>query len=339
MKRVVVLCFLAGLCLFTLVIAYSGAGEVWKAAESAGWATCLVVLARSVAVATDGLAWRLLFPVGRRISRSLAVLLRWIREATNQLLPVAQVGGDFIGARLATFWGHDGALSGASVVVDVAIQAGTQFLFAVVGLLILVALEGSSDLVGYISLGLLVAALGLIGFFAVQRREGSRLVAGLLRRVAGGRDGLGVAAIDRLYGQLGGIYARKRGIALCTAIHMAVWIFASVEVWVSLRFMGHPVTAAQAIVIESLGQAVRGAAFAIPGALGVQEGGFVALCAIFGIPAGPALALSLVKRVADLALGVPGLLAWQAIEGRRILGRARADSAPAADGKLAEAGR
>jgi hypothetical protein len=32
-----------------------------------------------------------------------------------------------------------------------------------------------------------------------------------------------------------------------------------------------------------------------------------------------ALALALVKRIAELVLGVPGLLAWQALEGRRLV--------------------
>ena len=71
-------------------------------------------------------------------------------------------------------------------------------------------------------------------------------------------------------------------------------------------------------MIESLIDAVRGAAFAVPGALGAQEGGLIVLCALFGIPPDQALALSLVKRVADLALGLPGLLAWQIAEGRRL---------------------
>jgi hypothetical protein len=61
--------------------------------------------------------------------------------------------------------------------------------------------------------------------------------------------------------------------------------------------------------------AVRGAAFAVPGALGAQEGGLIVLCAMFGIPPEAALALSLVKRIPDVVLGVPGLLAWQAMEG------------------------
>ena len=92
-----------------------------------------------------------------------------------------------------------------------------------------------------------------------------------------------------------------------------------------LHFMGYPVSFAEAVVIESLSQAVRGAAFAIPGGIGVQEGGFVAICALFGIPAGPAVALSLVKRVADLAIGLPGLAVWQWIEARRAFGRGAPD--------------
>jgi putative membrane protein len=168
---------------------------------------------------------------------------------------------------------------------------------------------------------MVIAAAALAGFFIVQRREGGRLVGALLRRAAGGREWLGVAAIERLYERLGAIYANRRGVAASAAIHMAVWFFGAVEVWVALYAMGHPVSISEAIVIESLGQAVRGAAFAVPGALGVQEGGFIALCALFGVPAGPALALSLVKRVPDLVLGLPGLLAWQSLEGRRVFGR------------------
>src|SRR5207244_728287 len=66
----------------------------------------------------------------------------------------------------------------------------------------------------------------------------------------------------------------------------------------------------------SLAQAVRGAAFAVPVALGAQEGGLIALCGLFNIPAEAALALSLVKRFADLGVGVPGLLLWHRIEAK-----------------------
>ncbi len=87
--------------------------------------------------------------------------------------------------------------------------------------------------------------------------------------------------------------------------------------------MGYQLDFGDAVIIESLMHAVRGAAFAVPGALGAQEGGLIVLCAIFGMPPEAALALSLVKRIPDLVIGVPGLS-----PGRRW--RAGISTAPAA---------
>ncbi len=76
------------------------------------------------------------------------------------------------------------------------------------------------------------------------------------------------------------------------------------------------------MVIEALGLAVRGAAFMIPGALGVQEGGFVLVCGLFGISPELALALSLVKRLRDVAFGVPSLGRGWCWSGRAVRRRA-----------------
>ena len=40
---------------------------------------------------------------------------------------------------------------------------------------------------------------------------------------------------------------------------------------------------------------------------------------LLGIPGEIALALSLVRRVRELALGIPGLAAWQFLEARHLL--------------------
>ena len=97
--------------------------------------------------------------------------------------------------------------------------------------------------------------------------------------------------------------------------------------------MGHTVPYSTALVIESLGQAVRGAAFVVPGGIGVQEGGFVALCAVFGIPAPVAVALSLVKRFPEIVLGLPGLFIWQGLETRHLLGGRSARKTSPASGE------
>lgn len=57
--------------------------------------------------------------------------------------------------------------------------------------------------------------------------------------------------------------------------------------------------------------AVRSAGFAVPGALGVQEGGFILVGGLFGVGPDLALALSMVKRLRELIVGCSGLLLWQ----------------------------
>ena len=78
--------------------------------------------------------------------------------------------------------------------------------------------------------------------------------------------------------------------------------------------MGVPIGLGDALVLESLSHAVRSAAFIVPGALGIQEAGLIALGALIGIDAQTALALSLVKRAREIAFGAPALLAWQVLE-------------------------
>lgn len=55
-------------------------------------------------------------------------------------------------------------------------------------------------------------------------------------------------------------------------------------------------------------QALQSAAFIVPGALGVQEGGFVAIGAVVGLSAEVALVASLVRRVRQVAVSLPVLL-------------------------------
>jgi hypothetical protein len=54
----------------------------------------------------------------------------------------------------------------------------------------------------------------------------------------------------------------------------------------------------------------------------VQEGGYVVVGSLLGIPGDAAFALSLISRVRELILGIPGLVVWQFTEARRVL-RAR----------------
>ena len=318
-KRAGVVAWLGGIAALIGLATWSGLGAVGQAVSSVGWGILLVVLARAVALAVAGLGWWLLFPSKMRPQLRTCVLLRFVREATNVLLPLAQVGGDLIGAGLLTLYAVPGALAAASVIVDVLIQAATQFLFAIFGLLALVALEANQALARSAAVGIAIAALMLAGFYLAQRRGGQRILRAIVSRLAGDREWRVLGTIDAVYQNLGMIYAARSNVVASAVVHLGGWAIGVAEVAIVFAFMGHPVSIGEALVIESLLHAVRGAAFAIPSALGAQEGALVVLCAAFGIPPEQAIALSLVKRAADLVLGVPGLLGWQMLEWGRLL--------------------
>src|SRR5436190_15796212 len=306
--------WLLGIAALVGLTIWSGPLAVAHAAASVGWGILLLVLVRSITVSIAGMGWWLLFPPSLRT----CVLLRFMREGGNVLLPFAQIGGDLVGARVLTFYGVGGALSGASVIADVLVQATTQFLFACLGLIVLVALGADDTLARLAALGLAIAALMLGGFFMAQRSGGQQTLRWAVRPLtAKGTWGV-LGTVDAVYENLSLIYAARARVLAAGAVQLAGWIVGVGETLIALALMGRPIGMAQALVIESLLHAIRGAAFIVPGALGVQEGGLVLLCAIFAIPPEQAIALSLVRRAVDVVLGTPSLLAWQMLEWKRL---------------------
>jgi len=314
-RQATLVVWFVGLSVLIALTLWYGADHVGAAMVSAGWAAAAVVIARIGAVAIAGGGWWLLFRPGQRPSLWLCVGLRFVREGANALLPLAQIGGDFIGARCLALRGVRGALAAASVIVDVLLQATSQLAFAIIGLTLLVSMGGNELVVWPIAVGVALALPALGGFLLVQGELGRRFVKKVLSMFAGDRGWLVFGAIDELFAQLDALYSNRAGLLRSVTWHLVGWFVGATEVFIVLNAMGYPLDFGDAVIIESLMHAVRGASFAIPGALGAQEGGLIVLCAIFGIPPEAALALSLVKRIPDLVIGVPGLLVWQAMEG------------------------
>ena len=318
-KQAGVVAWLIGIAALVAVTIWSGLDAVGHAVANVGWGIFLVVMVRGVTVSVAGMGWWLLFPSKMRPQFQTCISLRFIREAINVLLPMAQIGGDLIGTGLLTLYGVQVALAAASVIVDVLLQAATQFVFAMIGLVSLIALGADATLAWAAMLGLGLASLMLAGFYLAQGRGGQRILHIGLNRLAGDRKWSVLGTIDAVYRNLAEIYEARSKLVGSLVVHMVGWILGVAEVLIVFAFIGSPISLAEALVIESLLHAIRGAAFAIPSALGAQEGGLVLPCAVFGIPTEQAIALSLVKRAADLGLGMPGLIGWQVLEWKHLM--------------------
>jgi len=291
---------------------------VLRTMADVGGGLALVVLVRGVILAACGLAWWCLLRGLAAVRVPIVMGLRTVGEAVNVLLPVAAVGGDVVRALLLNFRGVAGGVAAASTLVDLLLQAAAQALFALIGVALLMQVAGGTELASWAARGVGIAALALGGFYAAQRFGGARLIErgfdALARRWPATAPGSGI----RLHGSLQAIYADRPAIAAAFSLHELAWLLGALETWFALWLMGMPVNVPAALILESLTQALRAAAFPVPSGLGVQEGGFIALGALFGIPPEAALALSFVKRVPDLAIGLPGLLAWYWLEFHRL---------------------
>jgi glycosyltransferase 2 family protein len=113
------------------------------------------------------------------------------------------------------------------------------------------------------------------------------------------------------------------------SLHLFCWIAGTIEAWFALRLLGSGLPFKTVLVIESLLYGVRTFAVVIPNAVGIQEGAYVLIGAGFGLTPQIALALSLVKRARDLAIGLPALGAWQIVEGGRLWRRGKTGGVPA----------
>jgi putative membrane protein len=305
---VVVLC--CGLTAGVLLVVYYDLGAVGDALGAVGWSGVAAICAVHAGfVGLLGAAWRL-----QATGAGLPVFAwaRLIRDAGGDVLPLSQVGGYAMGARAAALRGVPAPLAVASTVTDVTLETVSQLAYTAVGLGLLARLHPSSAIIAPATFGLAGMALLVVAFVAAQRRGFA-----VLARLAGrGLRGLGAGAAS-VHAAIVAIYRAHGRVAAAWLLHLAAWFAGAVETWLALRFMGAPLALAAVVAIDSLIAAIRSAAFVVPNALGVQEGGYVALGAVFGLSPEAALALSLLRRARDLIFGVPALLAWQLAEGRR----------------------
>jgi len=315
---------LLGLLLFVALIVREGVGDLLDSLATAGLGLLAVAGWHVLTMSIDGLALRQLMRPRARITPGTAIKTRWLQESVNNLLPVMQIGGNLVKVRALMRRGIATDLAGASVVIDVTLTVSTQIVFTLLGVMLLLWHLGSGDIAGSVLAGAAVMSAAIGGFYLVQKRGLFSMLTALLNRISRRPDWQALAGgAEAMDNTIAALYRHRPALYQAAALHLLAWFVGIGEVWLALYFLGTPVGLVEAMLLESLGRALRTAAFAIPGAVGVQEGGFIVFASLLGLPPGAGLALSLAKRVRELLLGLPGLLVWQLEGGRAALSRMR----------------
>ncbi len=321
MKKVGFSALFVGLGLLTGIIIWQGIGELLTVFGKIGGKILYLVLYYILPLTCTVWATYILFP------RSLRPKLRdqWfgnlLVNSVNWLLPVAQIGGWIARVHWLSVRGTSTSLAGASAIVDLTLQALAQGMIGILGLTLLVHFFGQEKTL--ITLGLLVVVLLLGLVYIFYRIQNNGIFSYLLVKIRNSSLALGLAqylehtqSIDL---EIKNFYVRRHQVVISALFRFTSRILFAGEIWIVFYFVGYPISMLDAILLESLGQTVRAASFFVPGSYGIQEGGYIALGLILGLPTSYCLAMALTKRVRELLVGGITLLFWQWREGKSIL--------------------
>jgi len=311
---------LLGLVLLVTLFIRADFAAMVQTLESGGWTLLWLVPYRALFFFLYAAGWLVLLrPYDLKRDARLGYLF-WattVRDAIDRLLPVASVGGGVAGIRLLRWRGLAAGPAAASVIVEMVLTMIVVYVFTAMGLYLLVEINAAGQeyrrllLAFLLTLPVPLLTVLLLRYGSVFGRLHKFLRPFLDESVLSE----GAASLDR---ELRAYFHRGWTLLIAGVLQLAALVSGSFEIWFALRLFGHPVGVSTALVLESMTQAMRHIAFVVPAGVGVQEAGLILFGHALGISADLALSVSMVKRIREVLCGVPPLLSWQWVEGRRL---------------------
>lgn len=324
LKLGVLLAFLIGLALTVGSIWYVGAAGLMQSVQRVGAGGFAIYCLYNLLVFLPlGWAWWSVAPGAPAGQPLMFPWARMVRDGASDVLPFSQVGGLFVGVRTVQRFGVGEALAIGSQIADLTTEMASQLVYTLFGVAMLLAiLEHATDggrllwtAFGAFGLG----AVTLIAFVALQNR-GLDLVGTIAGRwLEDTRE-----RADAVKAVVRSIYAQPQRLLGGVVLHGIAWVFSGSTSWLALHLMGFHTAMWQVLTLESLMAAVKSVAFFTPGGLGFQEGAYVLVAPLFGLPPWAALSVSLLRRVKDLLIGIPAVAIWQYAD---VAGKRRAAAA------------
>lgn len=299
--------FVVAVAALAVLAVKAGLGDVIKTLAALGWGGfAAITILHLPVIAAMGVAW---WSVGRGAASPMTFMAaRLVRDSVAEVLPFSQIGGYLSGIRAAKLGGVPLLTGALAMVGDLTAEFAAKLPYVLAAILFAIALLPGNQLIRPLVLMLVLIVAAMVLAFLFRRPlfawfENATL--GMVQKWIH-QD----ARFD-----LGHYFAWDRFLP-AFAIHLAMWLFGTLEAWVTFRLMGVHITLLESLVIDSLGTSFRSIGFMVPAAAGVQEAGYMLVGLLFGLAPATGIAFSLTRRARDLAIGVPGLLLWQVLEAK-----------------------
>ncbi len=308
--------FIGIFLIFSLII-WQGIDSIETSFAQAGWGLIWITPYFIFPLLILSGSWNILFPKSHKPKFKNVFFATWIGTAINWLLPVAQIGGDISKAIWLSRRGSHGAFIGASTLVDKTLQAFAQLIVSFIGIAIWVSFIDENKWTLPLTL-FSILLFGLIYLFYLLQKRGlaSRFTKFALRSTNGKKFIALAGSADKFDAYVREIYKNYHKLFLSLIYRVIARLLMAGETWFILYLMGHPVSIIEAVLIETIAQTIKAAAFLVPGGYGVQEGGVMIVGTLLGIPTSLSLSLVLAKRSREIIIAIPALCYWYLGESR-----------------------
>ncbi|MBI3989073.1 MAG: flippase-like domain-containing protein [candidate division NC10 bacterium] len=311
-----------GLLLFAFLVYRIDPAAIAVHFRALGWRLILLLLPYAFGYFFFTLGWKATLADGASVPFPKLFLIRQAGEAINSLTFSASLGGEPVKTYLLRSCRVPLEKGLTSIVVTKTAMTLAQMTFTVIGVILTVRQIGLKSPFLAFSAALVMAWIPAMAFFIIIQRQG--LFAGLLQPAKRlsflktwlQRWGERINDLDR---QIAAFYTKDaRSLVLSYGLHLGGWMVQSLEVYWLLSFLKLPVDLPTALAVQGLSVLTKAAAFVIPGALGVQEGGNLLIFLGFSLPVEAGMTFSLVRRGRELlwiGLGL-AMLARYSLQGQ-----------------------
>jgi uncharacterized protein (TIRG00374 family) len=318
-RLVRIACWALGVAAVIGVFRSTGAEPVRIAASALGGYGWTVFLVYAAVNFWDVWGWRVVFlgAAGARVKFFDLYLIRLAGEAVNGVTPFVDIGGEFLKVALAAkrFGLEKKAVIPTVVIERVALLASeVAFWFAGLAAALLLVPEVRHARAAWIAAAAVSVPVVFALYWITRKGFFAAFYVNVVKRWVKAEEALTrdlEGKIQDVDARISQFCTQEPGRNVVTfVLHFVGWVAGGIETWAMFHICGVPLSVGEGIMIEALFQLLKTASFFIPGNLGAQEAGLAYFGGWFGYAGPVGVAVSLLKRLRQLAWTLAGFAIW-----------------------------
>ncbi len=316
-RKFKILLLIIGCAILFALVYKVGPSTIYHHLSILKWKILLLLFPYMLVFALDTMGWKYSF-TKIKISFKDLFLIRLAGESVNWIVPSANLAGEPMKAYFLKKHNVSMVDGMTSVVISKTILMISQIIFVMIGVVFFLYKLNVSGTRLISSIAIILLGVPVIMFIIFIQKHGLfafllkllRMLRIRIRYIEEREERL--MELDKNIYQF---YSHNKKKAFYSFVYCFLgWMAGLIEVFLILYLLDIPVDTVSAYIIESLSTAARGVTSFIPGSIGGQEGGIIAIFVSMKLSASIALTFGILKRLRELIWTGAGLFVLSKLE-------------------------